>query len=143
MTCVELATAHAAVTTFLCGLCWFVQIVHYPLFAHVGSAQFVAYEREHCRRVSFVVVPTMLAEVAAAIWLWLVAPPAVAPLAVAGLVLLAVVWVSTFALQVPCHTRLSQSPDRAAMARLVAGNWVRTAAWSLRAGLAWWIVLQA
>jgi len=57
-------------------------------------------------------------------------------------VLLAVVWVSTFALQVPCHTRLSQAPDRAVMARLVAGNWLRTAAWTLRAGIAWWIVLQ-
>ena len=28
---------HAGATFFMCGLIWFVQIVHYPLFAQVGS----------------------------------------------------------------------------------------------------------
>lgn len=53
-----------------------------------------------------------------------------------GLVLLAVVWLSTALLQVPCHTKLGLAFDRKEWASLVATNWVRTAAWSLRAVVA-------
>lgn len=131
-----LAVLHAVPTLFLCGLIWFVQVVHYPLFAAVGAAQFVAYERAHCRRVSFVVLPAMLAELVLAVGLCWQAPPAWSILAWLGLSLLAVVWSSTFLLQVPCHDRLAQQPDRRTMQRLVATNWLRTIAWSLRAGVA-------
>ena len=35
--------AHAAATLFMVGLIWFVQVVHYPLFARVGPDAFVPY----------------------------------------------------------------------------------------------------
>lgn len=136
-----LAVLHAAPTWFLCGLIWFVQVVHYPLYAAVGDAAFAAYERAHCRRVSFVVLPAMLAELGLAVWLWWQAPPAWAPWTGLGLLLLAAVWASTFLLQVPCHARLQRGPDRATMRRLVATNWLRTLGWSLRAVLAGAIVV--
>ena len=74
-----------------------------------------------------------------AIWLFL-DPPGdlgrVLPL-VAGL-LLAVVLGSTVIVQVPRHARLADDPSTVAetVASLVAGNWVRTVGWSLRAVLA-------
>lgn len=135
-----LAVLHAAPTWFLCGLIWFVQVVHYPLYAAVGDAAFAGYERAHCRRVSFVVLPAMLAELVLAVWLWWQAPPAWSSWAALGLLLLAAVWASTFLLQVPCHDRLQRGPDPGTMRRLVATNWLRTLAWSLRAVLAGAIV---
>ncbi len=53
----------------------------------------------------------------------------------ASLVLLAVSWVSTFAVQVPLHRKLAGGFEAADHRRLVVTNWVRTAAWTLRAAL--------
>ena len=37
-------------TLFMVGVIWFVQVVHYPLMAHVGRAEAVAYEKSHTHR---------------------------------------------------------------------------------------------
>jgi hypothetical protein len=50
--------------------------------------------------------------------------------------LVVVIWFSTFLLQVPCHTRLSQGFDAQIHAQLVSTNWIRTLAWSARAVVA-------
>jgi hypothetical protein len=42
-----LLLAHSAATLFLVGLIWFVQVVHYPLLAQVGTGEFVAYAASH------------------------------------------------------------------------------------------------
>lgn len=124
---------HAAVTWFLGGLIWFVQLVHYPLFTAVGTEAFVAYEREHCRRTNWIVLPAMSAEAILAGGLWWCAPGALASVALVGLVALATVWGSTFLLQVPCHRQLAEVADPTTIRRLVASNWLRTGAWSVRA----------
>jgi hypothetical protein len=64
-------------------------------------------------------------------------PPAGIPawLLLTGLALLAVVWASTWLVQVPCHTRLAGGFDAAAHGRLVATNWIRTVGWSARTAL--------
>ena len=136
-----LTILHATPTLYLCGLIWFVQVVHYPLYAGVGANEFVAYEREHCRRTNRVVLVPMLAELMLAIWLWRSAPDELQLWAALGAALVAVVWGSTFLLQVPCHNRLARGRDDAAIARIVATNWLRTAAWSLRSVLALWLVV--
>ncbi|MFM7413496.1 MAG: hypothetical protein ACKO6E_09860, partial [Planctomycetota bacterium] len=106
----------------MCGIIWFVQAVHYPLFARVqGQEQEFALENQ--RRTQGVVIPLMLAEgLAAAVIAW--APPAGVPrpVAVAGVVALAVLWLST---------------------ALVRSNWLRTALWTLRAVLAAWMLRVA
>lgn len=134
-----------AATLFMAGVIWIVQLVHYPLFARVGAAAFAAYEVEHRTRISLVVMPAMLLEVATAAWI-AAAPPASVPAwsARLALALLVLVWLSTFFLQVPLHDRLSRSFDAAAIASLVRGNWIRTAAWSARAAIAtWWVARLA
>ena len=126
---------HATAASYMTGLIWFVQVAHYPLFPRVGTDAFVAYERSYTPRVGVVVMPVMLAELALSGWLWWAAPPELAPWPLLGLALLAVVWASTFLLQVPCHRALSTRADLAVMRRLVRTNWLRTVAWSLRAAL--------
>jgi hypothetical protein len=115
------------------GIIWFVQVVHYPLMALVGRDGYPAYQAAHARRTTVVVMPPMLLEMGTAVWLALRPSPLFpASTAWTGLVLLAVIWASTFFLQVPQHGRLESGFDAAAHRRLVAGNWVRTVGWTLR-----------
>ena len=131
-----LAKWHAVPTLVLCGVIWIVQVVHYPLYARVGTLEFPGYERDHCARIGFLVMPWMLVEAVLASWLAWSAPPAQQAYALAGLALLVVVWGSTFLVQVPCHRRLELGFDRATWLWLVRSNWVRPVAWSRRGGLA-------
>ena len=48
------------------GVIWFVQVVHYPLFARVAPESFTTYHAAHVRRTSWVVVGPMLLELLSA-----------------------------------------------------------------------------
>lgn len=124
---------HLAATLFLVGLIWVVQVVHYPLFAHVGADQFHAYWRGHTRRITWLVAPSMFAEVGTGIMLFVARPPGLSlPVLVFAFGLLLVNWLSTWLVQIPLHERLGRRFDPATLRRLVLTNWVRTAAWTLR-----------
>lgn len=132
---------NAAATFFMTGLIWMVQAVHYPLFAQVGSASFIDYERQHAIRISFIVAPVMLLELVTAASLLAVRPryiPAWA--AVAGLALVMLLWLSTLLLQSPRHGRLAMGFDAAVLSSLIATNWIRTAGWTLRSALVAWMI---
>jgi hypothetical protein len=60
-----------------------------------------------------------------------------------GLGLVAFIWVTTGLVQGPLHRRLTEGFDAAAHRRLVQTNWLRTSAWTLRAGLVLWMMSQA
>ena len=132
-----LLLAHAAATVFMVGLIWFVQVVHYPLFADVGREGFAAYHASHSRRTTWVVGPVMAAEALCALLLVARRPPGVPlGLALAGLVLLGVVQAGTAFLAVPRHGVLGGGSDERSYALLVATNWLRTAGWTARGVLA-------
>jgi hypothetical protein len=125
-------------TLAMFGVIWFVQIVHYPLFLSVGPDQFPAYETAHANRTTYIVAPLMLIELVTA---GLMLFPPLRPLSVTmltawfGAVLVVVIWVSTAFLQVPLHDQLHASYSAPIIRRLVATNWIRTVAWTLRACL--------
>lgn len=134
---VGLLAVHLLATAGMTGLIWFVQAVHYPLFARVGEEGFRTYADRHQRQTSFVVGPFMATEGATALWLWFDPPGDLGrPLPFVALALLGVVLASTVLLQVPAHARLSGGYDAAVIRRLVVTNWVRTAGWTARAVLA-------
>ena len=132
-------TAHAAATWAMTGLIWFVQVVHYPLFAAIGPAGFAAYHAAHSRLTTLVVGPLMLVEAACGVWIVLERPT---PAAWTGVALLAVVWGATFVVSVPRHNLLAAGFDAAVIDSLVATNWIRTIAWTARAGLAAWFLAR-
>ena len=139
-----LLVAHLAATLVMVGVIWFVQVVHYPLFAKVGRTGFSAYSEAHSRLTGYVVGPPMLVEAATAVLLILRRPDEVpAALAWAGLALLAGVWLSTALLQSPRHGRLALGFDARTYRSLVASNWARTALWSLRGVLVLWMAAGA
>ena len=133
----SLLIVNAAAALYMTGLIWFVQVVHYPLYARVGDAGFREYEREHSLLTGRVVALPMLIELATAL-----------PLRLSGvetalsLGLLGAIWVSTAVIQVPCHNRLVQGFDETTLRRLVQSNWIRTAAWTLRSLLLGNILLE-
>ena len=55
---------------------------------------------------------------------------------IAGAALVGAIWLSTFAVQVPCHARLASGFSPAAWRLLVRSNWLRTGMWSARLALA-------
>ena len=115
----------------LCVLIWLVQIIIYPGFHRILPEDFVDYHRWYATRISIIVMPLMMVEIiAVAGWLWSgleTLPAAIAAAAVA------MVWLSTLTLQVPIHRRLQHGKDAALIRRLVATNWIRTVAWSIKA----------
>ena len=130
---------HLATTLWMTGLIWFVQTVHYPLFALVGPEAFGDYHRKHVQALGRLVGPVMVLEALCATWLLIASlgTDAVA-WAATGWGLLAVIWLSTFCLQVPAHRVLSRGtdPPHPVIERLTAGNWIRTVGWSARSALA-------
>jgi len=131
-----------ASTLFMVGLIWFVQIVHYPLFAAVPESASAAYERAHTERTTWVVIVPMIVELGSAIWLATL-PGEDRAARYWGVALVGVVWASTFFLQVPMHEKLTAGFDASAHARLVLTNWVRTVAWTLRGGLVLYLARNA
>lgn len=128
---------HLVATLYMFGLIWFVQVVHYPLLGAVPAGGYANYQRLHMSRTTLVVAAPMLLELGAAtLLLWLAPGGAAARLGQLGVGLLAAIWLSTLLLQMPAHRRLERGFDRAAHARLVRSNWIRTAAWTARAALA-------
>jgi hypothetical protein len=133
---------HFAATAAMTGLIWFVQVVHYPLFAYVGgapsaeSANFSGYHRLHTTLTGRVVGPPMITEAMSGVLLLWWRPVGVpVSLVLTSLVLLAVVWASTIWLQVPRHRSLATARSVPDIRALVATNWIRTAAWTTRSVL--------
>ena len=134
----------AIVTWFMVGVIWFVQLVHYPLFAWVGNEYFAEYSVRHSRRTTLLVAPVMLLEVATALLgIWLRPPSVPVVLPFMGFLLLVLIWVSTIFVQVSQHDRLAQRFYKPAYHRLLQSNWLRTVAWSARSLLAAWMALKA
>lgn len=129
----NLLLAHTIIAAMMTGIIWFVQISHYPLFPLAGGQNFPIYQRTHERGIARVVVPLMVVELLTGILLIIKFPVGVSrSLFYLTLVLLAIIWLSTFLLQVPQHRRLEQGFDFEAWQALCRTNWVRTIAWSLR-----------
>jgi len=127
------------------GLIWFVQVVHYPLFGNVGTSGYTTYQAEHQRRTTFVVLPLMLVEIVTSVVIaWKVVTagdsrPLDVAVALVGVTLVGIIWATTFLVSVPRHNVLARGYDARAHATLVATNWIRTASWTLRCGVALWM----
>lgn len=135
---------NVAAVLFMTGFIWTMQLVHYPLLDWVGAEAFPAYETHHNRLFFLVAGPGIIATLLSGVLLLFSRPPQV-PLiaAVLGLLLFAIIVVSTALFQAPQHVKLSSGFDREAYEFLLRTNWIRTAAWSAYALLGLWMVWQA
>ena len=122
---------HLLFSLYMFGLIWFVQIVHYPLFAAVMPQNFTAYEQKHTHFTGFVTAPMMVIELLTGIALvYLNLDSLFYWFNLTGIILL---WASTFFIQVPLHGQLTEKHQPRAIKKLVQTNWIRTIIWSVRA----------
>ncbi len=110
-------------------LIWLVQVIIYPGFHRIPPDIFIDYHRWYVKRISCIVLPLMISEAGMTTW-WLL--DAGTPGAIISTVLVVIIWFSTFLLQVPIHNRLKSGKKDVLIRRLVATNWIRTIAWSLK-----------
>ena len=81
------------------------------------------------QRISFIVVPVMIAELASAL---LLAYFFESSLTIILLALVLGIWAITFIFFTNMHQKLTDGYDNSIVDRLVQINWCRTALWSLR-----------
>ncbi|MEM7659029.1 MAG: hypothetical protein AAF399_23100 [Bacteroidota bacterium] len=140
----SLFLAALASSLFMTGLIWFVQVVHYPLFAKVGPEAFSIYESLHTQKTGLVVGPVMLVELLASLlWMLVGLEQGHSWQAWTIAALLGVIWLSTFFIQVPIHNELIQSFEPEKVRRLVSSNWLRTFAWTTKSGFMMWILIKS
>ena len=131
-----------ALAAYLTGLIWVVQLVVYPALALVGKGEFARYHAAHTRGMGYAAGAPMVLELGLAVWLaWAAYPSLGAGRALGQLALVVVAWLATFLIAVPFHNRLAaQGYNYIALDGLTRTNWLRTLAWTLRAGLLAWLL---
>ena len=118
-----------AVTGYLVGLIWLIQLIHYPAFRHIESSCWNQFHQAHSAALGLLAGGPMVISLLVGVWLAYTAGD-VRQYVVVGCEILA--WLVTFGLSVPEHTRLAKAKDGAAIARLIRWNWVRTLAWTVK-----------
>lgn len=135
--------ANTASTWAMVGLIWLIQLVHYPLMAHVNQG-FHTFHAAHASRITWIVGPLMGLELATSLALTARRPEGIPAWAAwSGVVLVGICWGATALLSIPMHNRLSSGVDPEALGQLVRTNWVRTWAWTAHGLLALWMLKLA
>lgn len=134
---------HLIATWFMVGLIWTIHVVHYPLFAEVGDATYVAFQAAHVERIGALLALPWAVEgiTAAAILLgaFTARDRGLLPPAAIGAVAMGVVLVISGFWSAPAHGELADGFDADVHARLMAADLVRMLAWTVRGLCAGWI----
>jgi hypothetical protein len=130
--------------SFLCGLIWTIQLVHYPGFMKVGKQGFIDYQAFHMRSITVIVGPMMVLELMAATWL--AVQGGFNPInwgIISSLVIVVALWAITFFGASPVHYNLyNNGYDPELIRKLVNINWSRTILWTIRTILLGWMVIK-
>ena len=129
---IYLTVTQLVITWIMIGIMWFSQVVHYPLYKKIKEG-FVEYERSHIRRAALFIGPLMLTEAITAIFLIGIVPEGIlTTLAGVNLILLVLIWLSTFLFQVTLHQKLSIRFSPRVLRNLITSNWIRTVLWTFK-----------
>ncbi len=140
-----LVVAHACATWFLVGMIWFVQYVHYPLFANVGDAEYVEFQAEHVSRIGLVLALPWITEGVTTLGLLGLAQRGRELVVVlAGAAAAAGVLLISGLESAPAHGALADGFDPDIHAGLLEWNLARALLWTLKGAIAavllWWAV---
>ena len=120
------------------GVIWIMQIVHYPAFKYVRNSDYHDFQEFHMRRISFIVIPAMFAEIlTGSIILYLKIHLTI--LFKISFIFLILIWILTGLFFSKIHNELLNGFNNNIGDKLVQLNWIRTALWSLRLILLLWI----
>ena len=115
------------------GLIWTIQLVHYPSMRYISKNKFPEYHNFHSIRISILAMPLMLAELVTSIMLWYQnLNNAIQAIFLINLIIVVLIWFSTFLIQVPLHNALSKEKNTEKLSKLIYTNWIRTILWTSR-----------
>ena len=115
--------------SYLVSLLFMTQFITYPTFLHIDKDKFSEYHRKYVNNISFIVAPVMLIEL---LTLSLIAYFSSEFLIIKSLILLLVIWLTTFFIMITSHNRISKSFNKKEIISLINYNWVRTILWSFK-----------
>ena len=116
-------------TSIMVGVIWVIQLLHYPSFHFINDQKYIEFQHFHMQRISIIVIPAMLTELASALLLAYFFESSLT------IILLALVignWAITLIFFTNMHQKLTDGYNHSIVNRLVQINWSRTALWSLR-----------
>ena len=113
----------------LVAIIWIIQVLHYPTFRFIDPNKELEFHKFHTFSISPLVAPLMVAElILVSLGLYL----DFTYLTIAQIVLVILIWLSTFLIQVPIHQKLSNDYKRELVHRLIKTNWIRTICWTVK-----------
>lgn len=115
--------------SYLVSLVFMTQFITYPTLLNIDKDKFSDYHRKYVNNISFIVAPVMLIEL---LTLFLIAYFSKDFLIIKSLILLLVIWLTTFFIMIPSHNRISKSFNIKEIKSLINYNWIRTILWSFK-----------
>ncbi len=109
-------------------LIWIVQLVIYPSFLHYTKANLVDWHSKYTARISGIIAPLMIGQLYFAVFQF---TKESTTYTIGSLVIIVILWMSTFLKFIPMHTKISINRfDDALLRQLVKQNWIRTVLWT-------------
>ena len=115
------------------------QIVSYPLFLNLDEKIFTSYHSEYVKRITIIVMPIMIIELALTIMLYYMLDGFLSQIFLISIVL---IFISTVIIQVPIHNKLKFSYDEHLAKKLIKTNWIRTFLWTIKALICYNIIVK-
>lgn len=118
------------------GLIWVIQIVHYPFFRLIDPSRWSVAHRFHQQKMGCIVLPLFIGELVTACWVAFATWHRSPVLNGVNIALICAIWAQTFGVMVPLHRKLLIASNTVLIHQLIAWNWFRTIAWTIRACIA-------
>ena len=109
-------------------LIWIVQRIVYPSFLYYNSKDLINWHSLYTSRFTFIVMPLMLGQLGISIYQLIME---IDLYTVLSLIIILLIWLSTFLQFVPIHTEISKGKvSQKMLDSLVKKNWIRTFLWT-------------
>ena len=122
---------HFMASSIMVGVIWVIQLVHYPSFNYVEKQRYSNFQSFHMMRISYVVIPVMLAELLTLVLLIYTMDEIEIALVLSGTILL-MIWFITAIFFSSAHQKLTLGYDKSVVRDLIKMNWSRTLLWTFR-----------
>ncbi len=110
-------------------LIWIVQRIIYPSFLHYSTNNLMVWHRKYTLRIGFIVMPLMVGQLGLSI-VQVLSTHSI--YSIGSLIVVLMVWLSTFLQFVPIHRNISKGMvSEGMLSSLVTKNWFRTLLWTV------------
>ena len=115
--------------SYLVSLVLITQFITYPTFLSIDKKKFPDFHKKYVNKISLIVAPVMIIEL---LTLSHIAYFSKDFLIIKSLILLLVIWLTTFFIMIPSHNKISKAFNKKEINMLINYNWVRTILWSFK-----------